>query len=318
MEISRRTLLSTTAAGLGMLASGQTANAQSIDVDKLPAGLRKQLSTVLRGAEALKIGDTTLARSSVQPARTDLATIVIEALDKTSDPRATSLAKQAADLLSNLSRRGREAFAYPETRSQPPFSSLKADYRQMFETCEIRPEYAREVDQAASFILKPSAVDRYVEVETITNVPWYVIGAIHYREASLNFLGHLHNGDRLDRLTVDVPAGRPKIRPWPPVPWDPRVAWRESAVDALTEFNNVPRWTVEWMLYGFESYNGMGYRSRKIASPYLWSYSQYYDKGGFYSDGKFNPNWKSKQAGLAVIIKALSKKSTDVKVTFEA
>jgi lysozyme family protein len=300
---------------VGIATIGHGAKAQA----DLTKKFKRQLSSVMSRADALGLGSSEVGRAANQISRLDLASIVIKALETPNNRRAQELAKEAAGLLSDLNKRSKDSFAYPEARSsRPPFSALRADYRQKFEICETRSQYRKEVDQAASLILRPSAVERYVEVANITKVPWYVIGAIHYREASLNFLGHLHNGDRLDRLTHDVPAGRPRIRPWPPMPWDPRSSWRESAVDALTEFDGIPRWTVEWMLYGFESYNGMGYRGHSIASPYLWSYSQLYDHGGFYADGKFNPAWVSKQAGLAVIIKALSVKSSDVKPTFEA
>ncbi len=41
-----------------------------------------------------------------------------------------------------------------------------------------------------------------------TGVPWELIGAIHFRESSLDFNKCLHNGDPLGQKTVRVPAGR--------------------------------------------------------------------------------------------------------------
>jgi lysozyme family protein len=40
-------------------------------------------------------------------------------------------------------------------------------------------------------------------------VPWYLVGIIHYRECSLYFSRHLHNGEPLTERTRRVPAGRP-------------------------------------------------------------------------------------------------------------
>ena len=54
---------------------------------------------------------------------------------------------------------------------------------------------------------------------------------------------------------------------------------------------------------------GFGYRSRDVATPYLWSYSQHYTKGRFVADHVFNPNAVSKQAGAAVLLKALQAKA---------
>jgi lysozyme family protein len=59
------------------------------------------------------------------------------------------------------------------------------------------------------------------------------------------------------------------------------------------------------MLYRFEANNGFGYRKRSVATPYLWSYSDHYDKGKFVADGKYNPDAVSKQVGAAILLKEL-------------
>jgi lysozyme family protein len=71
------------------------------------------------------------------------------------------------------------------------------------------------------------------------------------------------------------------------------------------EFDGIKNWTVEQMLFGFEKYNGFGYRPHNIMSPYVWNYSQFYTRGGFPCDRCWSDSYVSKQAGLAVIIKAL-------------
>jgi lysozyme family protein len=42
-----------------------------------------------------------------------------------------------------------------------------------------------------------------------------------------------------------------------------------------------------------------------VATPYLWSYSDHYDKGKFVADGKYNPDAVSKQVGAAILLKEL-------------
>jgi lysozyme family protein len=144
-----------------------------------------------------------------------------------------------------------------------------------------------------------------------------VIGAIHFREAGSNFLGHLHNGDNLRQKTKNVPANHPP-GPWPPNPWDARLAFRTSAIDALQKYKSVERWTVERALYTFESFNGFGYRDKNINSPYLWSYSDLYEKGGFPRDHYYDSNWVSKQAGLGLVIRAVSNAALNENIlTFE-
>jgi lysozyme family protein len=50
----------------------------------------------------------------------------------------------------------------------------------------------------------------------------------------------------------------------------------------------------------------MGYRRRGIMpTPYLWSYSNLYEKGKFVADGHFDPESVSKQCGTALMLKAV-------------
>jgi lysozyme family protein len=64
-------------------------------------------------------------------------------------------------------------------------------------------------------------------------------------------------------------------------------------------------WSLPVALYRFESYNGFGYRSRNINSPYLWSFSNHYTSGKFVQDGRYDPTAVSRQCGAAVMLKAL-------------
>ncbi|QPF82270.1 hypothetical protein IC762_21125 [Bradyrhizobium genosp. L] len=278
--------------------------------------------SIMQLAERLQLLEPRSARAAGNHRTTDLATVVLNGLEAgTSTPEIRSLVRQAGSLLSALNRASREVKALSEGRRAYDFQILKGDYRDKFKNCALRPEHKSEIDGACSFILSPRAKRRYADVaddrKNVRKVPWYLIAAIHFREASSNFLGHLHNGDRLDRLTTDVPRGRPKQRPWPPSPWDPVAAWKISALDALPDLPVVTSWTVEQTLWGFERYNGMGCRDRGIPSPYLWSYSQYYQAGGYSSDGNYSSTWVSKQAGLGLLIKALSERTDEVKLTYE-
>jgi len=97
-----------------------------------------------------------------------------------------------------------------------------------------------------------------------------------------------------------VPAGRPAAG-------SPPFTWRQSAMDALTMkgFHDVSDWSMPHMLYFLEKYNGFGYRMRRVPSPYLWSFSNLYEKGKFVQDGRFDPEAVSKQCGAALMLKAV-------------
>ncbi|HWB24708.1 MAG TPA: hypothetical protein VG738_04470 [Chitinophagaceae bacterium] len=178
---------------------------------------------------------------------------------------------------------------------------LAINYQLLFNTCVINPAKTAEIDRQIDTMVANKAI--YDSISTDTNVPWYFIAIIHCLECDLNFHTHLHNGDPLTARTVQVPKGHP-------VNGNPPFTFKESAVDALTieGFTTWTDWTTPGMLYLFEKYNGFGYRSRGINSPYLWSYSQHYTKGKFVADGRFDPDAVSQQEGAAVILRRINER----------
>ena len=141
--------------------------------------------------------------------------------------------------------------------------------------------------------------DRYEEVERAIRVPWFIVAVIHSLESSLDFTTHLHNGDPLTRRTIHVPVGRPLTR-------EPPFTWLQSAVDALTlkRLETWTDWSAAGSLYQLEGYNGFGYRrvSPAVPTPYLWSFSQHYERGKFTADGRYDPITVSVQCGAAVLL----------------
>jgi lysozyme family protein len=169
---------------------------------------------------------------------------------------------------------------------------LRAEYERLFQECKIGPEWEEEVEHFCSKLRE--GYDQYRQVEGITGVPWFVVGLLHGLEGSFSFKTHLHNGDPLSHRTVNVPRGRP-------VKGEPPFSWVVSAIDAL-EYDNFTTWH-DWSLAGIcfkiEGYNGWGYRKLQhpINSPYLWSFSNLYDKGKFVGDGDYSATAESKQVG---------------------
>lgn len=179
----------------------------------------------------------------------------------------------------------------------------KADYEATYATATIRPERQSELNWILGRLLRPEAQARYAALSATTGVPWFVIGILHMLEASGKFSTHRHNGDPLTARTVQVPKGRPKAAPANGSVY----SWEESAADALA-YDKVTEntdWSIAGLAYLFEKYNGFGYRSRSVKSPYLWSFSTAYTAGKFGSDGKYDPKLVSKQAGAMVLLKAL-------------
>lgn len=182
----------------------------------------------------------------------------------------------------------------------PKFKDFVDDYAALWDQAQNRPGHAQAISQAAQKLqgLRP----RYDQVSARTNVPWYVVGLIHCLEASFSTTTHLHNGDPLTARTVHVPAGRPKTG-------SPPFSWEDSAVDALTieGFAGVGSWSLERIAFQLELYNGWGYRlyHPKVHTPYLWSFTNLYEKGKYRSDGKFDPNLVSDQVGAMALLREL-------------
>jgi lysozyme family protein len=183
------------------------------------------------------------------------------------------------------------------------FDALHDDYALLWRTMSVRPEKVSLADRSARKILANR--ERYRAVEQKTNVPWFMIGAIHALECGLSFAGHLHNGDPLSARTRQVPRGRPASG-------EPPFTWEQSALDALTmpphSLHRVAEWTIERIAYELERYNGFGYRRFHpgVKSPYLWSYSNHYAAGKYVADGQWSPTAVSTQCGSLVLIKRLA------------
>lgn len=152
--------------------------------------------------------------------------------------------------------------------------------------------------------------DRYLKLEKLTGIPWFFIGVLHYREADCNFHCHLHNGDPLNKRTVQVPAGRPHGEP--PFTWD------ESALDALVYegLDKVRVWSLERFAFQGEGYNGWGYFRMHVTSAYLWAGTSDHEYGKYTGDHHYDPNAVDKELGIMPILKVLMQ--LDPSVSFKS
>jgi lysozyme family protein len=181
------------------------------------------------------------------------------------------------------------------------FAALRDEYANLWRTMTVRS--GKTVDMVAEKIIGHKA--RYQNVEKLTGVPWFMVGAIHAMECGLMFTGHLHNGDPLTARTKQVPANRPAAG-------KPPFSWEESALDALKmaphSLHLIKEWPIERIAFELERYNGWGYRKYhpETKSPYLWSFTNHYEKGKYVADGKWSASAVSSQVGAMAIVKRLS------------
>lgn len=139
----------------------------------------------------------------------------------------------------------------------------------------------------------------YDPVEKATGVPWYVVGAIDCREENFSHGSYLGNGDPLYRVSTHVPRGR-----------GPFSSWYAGAIDAfhLDGMGHLPaggHWDIVTALIKCEAYNGMGYASHGLPSPYVWGGTNIQQAGKYTSDGHWSPSTWDSQPGCAAMFLAL-------------
>lgn len=254
-------------------------------------GLRDQLGDAYGGFRS----DKGLPNSSQNDA---------EAKQPTAD-EASERPSQAPKPISQAGGTG-TTITNPKPIKSRDYAVLSDEYIQFFLGAGFKSNQAKqEAERFAQTALGHK--NQYKTVgDGLGNIPWWFIAGIHMLESNFNFDTHLHNGDSLVRRTARVPTGRPVADPSAGA--GQRYSWEESAIDALKMkgFNNQGDWSLARALYRWEAYNGFGYRSKGVPTPYLWSFSTVYGAGKFIADHQFSATAISRQCGAAVLLKFLS------------
>lgn len=175
----------------------------------------------------------------------------------------------------------------------PTFAAAKAGYENLWARMQITRVAAVTGAAKRCIAGKP----RYLAVETATGVPWYVISLMHLRESNLDWRGVLHNGEKIlgtGRKTRLVPKGR-----------GPFSTWEEAAIDALKIKRYPPEWDIAHIAYAFEKFNGFGYRSKGIPSPYLWGGSNIQRPGKYVRDGVYDASVMDTQLGCMTVLRKM-------------
>jgi lysozyme family protein len=188
-----------------------------------------------------------------------------------------------------------------EGKNKVTLEMMESDHRQNAANIKIKPETLKALERFREKALRNKF--RYEQVAQATGVPWFLIAAIHEREAGGNFNSYLHNGDPLGKPTIHVPAGK--------LFYD----WETAAIDAIKSIGLTQKLglTPETKDMGLlltyaERYNGLGYRKPELGttSPYVYAGTNMYEKGKYVRDGVYDPNVVDKQLGVAAMILALN------------
>lgn len=167
----------------------------------------------------------------------------------------------------------------------------------LWSMCRIDEARKSEVARVCKTIMDNKM--RYMKVQNDTNVPWYLIAAIHLRESSLNFSTYLHNGQQLGMVTTNVPKGI----------FFPKGQWEAAAVDALRRqgMDKIGYPDVPACLVVAQRYNGLSYQRMGLEySPYIWAATNNHDETGkFIRDHVYSETAQEKQLGIAAVIRGL-------------
>lgn len=193
---------------------------------------------------------------------------------------------------------------------------IKPDYQSLWDTMEIIEKV--NLEYACQRIKVFESV--YCDAEVKTGVPWEVLACMHYKEASLDFTKHLHNGDPMSDSdgrwlrTVKRPIKRPVLPPKN----GSHYTWQESAIDAINHhlkgysidiFNFT--WDIPNTLWFMEAWNGFGFLNKGVHTPYLWAGTNHYKEGLFIEKrdpagsyvSVFEPKKVAHTVGAAAILK---------------
>ena len=193
---------------------------------------------------------------------------------------------------------------------QHPFEVLAPEYQDLLSKCVIDPGREPELRSRCGVILDRAQTTHGAEWRSVTDatgVPLLWGVPSNEREDSSDYTRSPAQGDRWDRVSVNVPRGL-----------GPYLNWGASAVAAY-KIDHLDRvgaanWTWARACYEGELFNGFGPRNHGKHSGYLWAWTNVYTGGKYVSDGVWDPNAHDQQCGMVPMMIMLRR--LDPKLTF--
>lgn len=194
---------------------------------------------------------------------------------------------------------------------QHPFKALEAEYAAYLARMTVTPGKAAAIDAAAKKILQPANLDVYVAAVEGTTIPAAFIGVLELRESDCDPTRALGQGDRWDRVSVNVPRGKGPFK---------------SRLDAMKFYihydgldQNSSPWSMEYGCWKGESWNGFGPRAHGRPTGYLWAGTSIYDKptgkgGKYIRDGVWSPTTYDVQLGIVPVLLRIAQLRPDLAI----
>jgi lysozyme family protein len=213
--------------------------------------------------------------------------------------------------------------------------ALKAVNAHRWANMHLRADRINAFHATAVRLTAPAAKARYQGVSdrlaemvqtdnSIKVVPWWFIAVVSEREygGPPHWDKQLGQGDRLDQVSHNVPAGMGPYLSHPGDVTPGHDAWTRCCVDVLC--NSAPhaaKWT-DWSIGGiltlFEEYNGLGYAAMGVPSAYVWSGTDQYSSGKYVRDHDYRANVVDVQEGCAPILAMMAALDSTIVIPAEA
>lgn len=184
-----------------------------------------------------------------------------------------------------------------------PFSVLQPEYEALIARARILPTKEGVIKRTAIRLLKDVEVYKELSNRTPNKIPAAWLMAISEREMSGNLHCYLGNGQPLNRRTTIVPIGRgPFTQAWPE-------NFYTGALDAfkIDGLTLVTGWSMAMACYQSEVWNGWGYRSHGIPSPYIFGATTVQKLGKYVADHDYSSTTMDPQLGTLPIMEMIIK-----------
>jgi lysozyme family protein len=180
------------------------------------------------------------------------------------------------------------------------FSALGGEYAVLLAATVIDPKREAELEARTKVILARAADENWQMVAAATGVPRLWGMASFERESGSDYTLSPAQGDPWRQVSTHVPRGLGPYKSWAAAAV---AAYRIDHLDKVGAAN----WTWARACYEGELFNGFGYRTHGIHTPYLWSWTNIYTRGKFVTDGRFDAAEQDQQCGIIPLMVALSR-----------
>jgi lysozyme family protein len=174
-----------------------------------------------------------------------------------------------------------------------PFKVLEPEYQRRLAILKITRK--SEVTKRAEQILRhKEVIPNFKPVQDVLGIPMVWMICSFERESGLDFTRSPAQGDRWDRVSVNVPRG---VGPFKSFTDAALWSYRHDGLDK----NSAP-WTWAYGCWGWEKFNGFGPRDHGRVSGYVFSGTDQYDPpaglgGKYVSDGRWSGSTVDSQLG---------------------